>query len=195
MPKFTLLSFVTCELRPGWGKEFKVVQSSGSFLCPISDVSPGASWWYLQQTTKGEQWTFTFVVASPKTKGTKEAAGIQKEKVQCPELSTFVLPYASWTTKLNFQVQRSLGNVVKWYYHKNLLVVYKATITKKVGSIQTKKIECIQSMHQLRSIQYKRLFRSVCIQSKHTEQAYNRCFCLIEIGWLKSPNLSQLISA
>ena len=168
MSKFTLLSFVTCELRPGWGKEFKVVQSSGSFLCPISDVSPGASWWYLQQTTKGEQWTFTFVVASPKTKGTKEAAGIQKEKVQCPALSTFVLPYASWTTKLNFQVQRSLGNVVKWYYHKNLLVVYKATITKKVGSIQTKKIECIQSKHQLRSIQYKRSFLNECMQSKHT---------------------------
>ena len=94
-------------------------------------------------------------------------------------LYTFVLPYASWRTKLNFQVQRGLGNVAKWYYHKNLLVVYKATITKKVGSIQTKKIECIQSKHQLRSIQYKRLFLNECIQSKHTEQAYNRCFCLI----------------
>ena len=91
-------------------------------------------------------------------------------------LYTFVLPYASWRTKLNFQVQRGLGNVAKWYYHKNLLVVYKATITKKVGSIQTKKIECIQSKHQLRSIQYKRLFLSVCIQSKHTEQAFYRTF-------------------
>ena len=87
-------------------------------------------------------------------------------------LYTFVLPYASWRTKLNFQVQRGLGNVAKWYYHKNLLVVYKATITKKVGSIQTKKTECIQS-----SINWEVYNTSDCfslyayrvsIQSKHT---------------------------